>query len=131
MIRKKETMQALCIVTACLVMAASCMQHGSRPAVGDAAATDSAATATEVTTNTRASHQLVLPTPPAILNDAQDCAAFIAQHYWDNFNFRDTTWIADTAALEQTYANYIACLLYTSKRTLNPVKAILSPYHSE
>ncbi|WP_418696367.1 DUF5106 domain-containing protein [Bacteroides sp.] len=126
MIRKKETMQALCIVTACLVMAASCMQHGNRPATGDAAATDSAATTTEATANARVSHQLILPTPPAILTDAEDCAAFIAQHYWDNFNFRDTTWIADTATLEQTYANYIAMLkLLSAESAANAQKQLI------
>ncbi|MCD8091460.1 MAG: DUF5106 domain-containing protein [Bacteroides sp.] len=109
MIRKKEAMQALCIATVSLVVAASCMQHGSRPAAGNAAVADSA--------DTRVSHQLVLPTPPAILTDADDCAAFIAEHYWDNFNFRDTTWIADTATLEQNYANYIAMLKLLSAET--------------
>ena len=118
MIRKKETIQALCIATVSLVVAASCMQHGSRVAAGNTAVADSA--------DTRVSHQLVLPTPPAILTDADDCAAFIAEHYWDNFNFRDTTWIADTATLEQNYANYIAMLkLLSAESAANAQKRLI------
>jgi len=55
-------------------------------------------------------HRLALPQPPVALADPGEQAAYVAEHYWDRFNFADTTWIADTAALEQAYANYLSLL---------------------
>lgn len=56
-------------------------------------------------------HRLAIPRPPAALASDSARLAYVAEHYWDAFDFRDTTWIADTAALEQTYANFLGLLL--------------------
>lgn len=58
-----------------------------------------------------AAHRLAIPRPPAALATDSARLAYVAEHYWDAFDFRDTTWIADTAALEQTYANFLGVIL--------------------
>ena len=46
------------------------------------------------------SPKLTVPQPPAMLTSDSLRMAWIAAHYWDNLDWSDTTWIADTAALE-------------------------------
>lgn len=70
----------------------------------EASKTAVADTATSVPT-----HKLDLPTPPAILSEGEQ-REFLAEHYWDHFDFADTTWCADTAALESTFAPWAALL---------------------
>lgn len=57
-------------------------------------------------------HTLDVPVPPAMLS-ANGALEFLSEHYWDNFDFADTTWIADTAALEKAFAGWahLLCLL--------------------
>lgn len=44
--------------------------------------------------------KLNVPQPPAMLTGDSLRMAWMAEHYWDNLDWSDTTWIADTAALE-------------------------------
>lgn len=68
-------------------------------------------TASDVSDASRAAvHRLALPRPPAALATDSARLAYVAEHYWDAFDFRDTTWIADTAALEQAYANFLGVI---------------------
>lgn len=55
-------------------------------------------------------HKITMPQPPAMLTDDSSRLAFVAEHYWDTFDASDTTWIADTAALEQAFANWVHLL---------------------
>lgn len=55
------------------------------------------------------SHTLDVPVPPALLSES-GAREFLSEHYWDNFDFADTTWIADTAALEKAFAGWARLL---------------------
>lgn len=56
-----------------------------------------------------------MPRPPAMMVETMDRAAYIAEKYWQAFDFRDTTWLADTVSLEQAFVNYLGALEYTPR----------------
>lgn len=56
-----------------------------------------------------------MPRPPAMMADPEARAAYVAEKYWHAFDFRDTTWLSDTASLEQTFANYLGALEYAPR----------------
>lgn len=56
-----------------------------------------------------------MPRPPAMMADPEARAAYVAERYWHAFDFRDTTWLSDTASLEQTFANYLGALEYAPR----------------
>lgn len=58
-----------------------------------------------------------IPRPPAVMADPETRAAYVAERYWHAFDFRDTTWLSDTAALEQTFANYLGAVTYAPHET--------------
>lgn len=58
-----------------------------------------------------AMHRVEVPTPPVVLKDAGARLEYAAAHYWDGVDLRDTTWIADTAALEQAFADWTGLLM--------------------
>lgn len=60
----------------------------------------------------KATHRLTMPTPPAALSSDSARLDYIVSHYWDSFDRRDTTWITDTVALEQAFANWTGVLRY-------------------
>lgn len=45
-------------------------------------------------------HELDVPKPPAMVAGENEMYKYFATHYWDNFDFNDLTWIADTTTLE-------------------------------
>lgn len=51
-----------------------------------------------------------VPQLPAILNTPEEKQEFVAQHYWDNLNFADTTLIHHPEITEQAWADYCAIL---------------------
>lgn len=53
---------------------------------------------------------LEIPTPPAMIAGDSARMDFVASHYWDNFDFADTVWIADTMALGQTFGRWASLL---------------------
>lgn len=73
------------------------------------AAPEGAQAAVADTATTAQTHQLDLPTPPAILPE-NERREFVAEHYWERFDFADTTWCADTAALERAFAPWAVLL---------------------
>ena len=73
---------------------------------GRSAAKQSTATREEA----QASHRLEVPQPPALLTDNGARLEYVAEHFWDNFDFGDKTWIADTATLEQAFADWTGLL---------------------
>lgn len=48
-------------------------------------------------------HQLNIPQPPTMVTGEAERLDFLATHYWDNFDYTDLTWIADTTALESAF----------------------------
>lgn len=88
------------------LLLASCGGPGGERKQTSADASEAAVanTATSVPT-----HKLEVPTPPAILSEEEQ-REFVAAHYWDRFDFADTTWCADTAALESVFAPWVALL---------------------
>ena len=59
------------------------------------------------------SKQFTLPTVPVMIIDPQARANYLADHYWDNFDFNDTTFINKPDITEQAFVNYIDILPYT------------------
>lgn len=57
-----------------------------------------------------ASHDITIPVPPAMLTSDSARLEFIANRYWNSFDFRDTTWLTDTVAFEQAFANWAGML---------------------
>lgn len=58
------------------------------------------------------------PVIPLMLNSPEQKSAFLVEHYWDNFNFKDTSQLQDIAVQEQTFANFLAIITQVS-----PLKA--------
>ncbi len=60
-------------------------------------------------------HRLTFPHPPAALSTDSARLNYVLDHFWDSFDRCDTTWIADTAALEQAFADWTGVLRYVSE----------------
>lgn len=56
-----------------------------------------------------------LPDVPAVLTAPEDRAAYLAQHYWDHFDFADTSLIALPEITEQAFVDFISILPYTEE----------------
>lgn len=84
----------------CLALLSACTGNLSR---GGASAAD--------TTSVSAVQELRLevPVPPAMFSDSAQLE-FVGEHYWDNFHYADTAWIADTTALERAFAGWARVL---------------------
>lgn len=54
--------------------------------------------------------QFILPQIPAILNTQEQKRAYLSKHFWDNFNFSDTTLISDSEFTERALAEFINIL---------------------
>lgn len=70
-------------------------------------------TATDNTQPTSAATELTFPniTVPEML-PAADRVQYLAEHYWDRFDFQDTTFCDKPDVTEQAYANYLDVLRY-------------------
>lgn len=58
-------------------------------------------------------------TIPAIITDPQDRANYLAEHYWDEFNFADTACLNQADITEQAFVNYLDLFNHVDKQTLN------------
>ncbi|MEF9923988.1 MAG: DUF5106 domain-containing protein [Muribaculaceae bacterium] len=56
------------------------------------------------------SQKFTVPTVPAVITTQSERAEFVMTHYWDNFNFSDTTLIARAEYTEQAFADFINLL---------------------
>ena len=83
----------------CVLLLAGCGGAGSGV---PAAATEASASSGErgASSSSGEAPELTVPQPPALLSGDSLRMAWMAAHYWDNLDWSDTTWIADTAALE-------------------------------
>jgi hypothetical protein len=52
-----------------------------------------------------------VPEIPMVLNTPEQRADFLMDHYWDNFNFKDTASIHKTQVTEQAFVDFIHLLL--------------------
>ena len=66
---------------------------------------DTAATADEKKTPT-----FTLPEVPVMLQSPEDRMNFVVQHYWDNFDFKDTAYIHLPDVTEQAIVDYLDLL---------------------
>lgn len=68
---------------------------------------------------------------PAILTEPAERAEYLVKHYWDKFDFSDTTYISLPEVTEQALSNYIDMMKYVSpevasssiKRMMNKAEA--------
>lgn len=79
---------------------------------GQSAAASDAARSAKSSADRPAERRYVVPRPPALLNDPYDRLEYVSEHYWDAFDFGDKSWLADTAAMEQTFADFVGVLGY-------------------
>ena len=63
----------------------------------------------------RTTEEFRLPEVPVLLTDPAERAAYLAVHYWDYFNFADTTLISRPEITEQAFVDFISILPYTAK----------------
>ncbi|MEG1405966.1 MAG: DUF5106 domain-containing protein, partial [Alistipes sp.] len=71
--------------------------------------------------------KITVPTPPAVLTTPEQKAEFIATHYWDNFDFADTTLISDAGVTEQAFADFVNLLPYVPETLIEKgVDAMMS-----
>lgn len=54
--------------------------------------------------------QFPFPQIPAMLSTAEDRKAYLLTHYWEQFNFADTTLVNNRDVTEQGFVNFIALL---------------------
>ena len=80
------------------------------PAVETTSA-QSATSLTELGDSPQSAHRLRLPVAPEELDNAAK-GEYIMSHYWDDFDFTDRGWIADTASMEQVFADWAYVLLH-------------------
>ena len=53
---------------------------------------------------------LSVPSPPAFLDGESSRLSWLCEHYWDNLDWDDVRWIADTAALEGAFTPWAQIL---------------------
>lgn len=51
-----------------------------------------------------------LPVPPSVLTGVEERAEYVAGHYWQGLDYADSAWLADSAALEQIFVDWIPVL---------------------
>ncbi len=56
-----------------------------------------------------------LPDVPEILTSPEERATYLALHYWDHFDFRDTLMYKDEDIMEQAFVNFVSILPYTEQ----------------
>lgn len=60
-----------------------------------------------------------LPDIPVILQTPQDRADYLVQHYWDNYDFNDTTLLTHQNITEQAFSNFLSILPYAPYASVN------------
>lgn len=69
---------------------------------------------------------------PVALNSEQARAEYMADHYWDNFDFGDTTLISMPELAEQAFSNYIAIIQnINTQRIEQSINKLLSHAQSD
>lgn len=68
-----------------------------------------------------------LPEIPMMLQSSKERADYLVSHYWDNFNFADTTLIRKTEIIEQAFVDYLNLFSHTTNAVVE--KSISSMLH--
>lgn len=76
----------------------------------------------EKNAETKVKKDFTLPEIPQILTGPEERAEYLAVHYWDNFDFTDTTLISKPEITEQALADFLNILSYVPSE--NAQKAI-------
>lgn len=58
-----------------------------------------------------------LPDVPVTLTAPEDRAAYLSLHYWDHFDFADTSLISRPEITEQAFVDFLGILPYTGPGT--------------
>ena len=58
----------------------------------------------------KAQNSFPYPALPDTLRSVEQRAAYLSEHYWDNFNFSDTLELANKEMAEQGFVNFIDIL---------------------
>lgn len=69
-----------------------------------------------------------VPTIPSHIHNAQEQLKYLVEHYWDNIDLRDSTWLQRRGELENLFVDYFS-LLYDypkpqAKHYLKPLEAL-------
>lgn len=59
-----------------------------------------------------------LPEIPATITNPGERAEYLISHYWDNFSFADTTWLATPDQIEQAFSDYLSLLPHTTPKVV-------------
>ena len=63
---------------------------------------------------------------PTLITDPVERAEYLVKHYWDKFDFKDTTYIHEPQVTEQALSNYIDLMNYVSPAAMSSsVKAMM------
>lgn len=60
--------------------------------------------------NDQSTYEYKLPEVPLLLTDSAEISKYIALHYWDNYDFNDTTLIHRSSNCEELFVNFIGLL---------------------
>lgn len=60
------------------------------------------------------SRQFEMPSVPTLITDPEKRAEYLVVHYWDKFDFKDTTDLSKPELTEQALTNYIDLMKYVS-----------------
>lgn len=70
---------------------------------------------TEALAQTKTQAEFPYPQIPEVYHDVQARARYLAEHYWDRFDFADTTQLGNPDIVEQGFSNYLDFLPRFSK----------------
>ncbi|MBP3425953.1 MAG: DUF5106 domain-containing protein [Rikenellaceae bacterium] len=76
-------------------------------------------TQTAATTTQTQPRQIPLPELPGFINSQQQATEYMAEHYWDRFDFADTTYIDTLKTIETAFAQYGQVLASVSPELAN------------
>ena len=65
-----------------------------------------------------ASQAFQMITIPNTLTEPEERAIYLVEHYWDNFDFQDTSYIDKPEALEQALVDYLDLARYVPSDTM-------------
>ncbi len=70
--------------------------------------------ATKANTTVAEKKEFRLPDVPETLRTPEERATYLALHYWDHYDFRDTALVRDENITEQAFVNFISILPYAT-----------------
>lgn len=69
---------------------------------------------TKTTSESKVLRQFEMPSVPSLITEPEKRAEYLVAHYWDKFDFKDTTDISRPELTEQALTNYIDLMKYVS-----------------